>query len=718
MNPTTKKTRTATVIRDDDLASGGKSLIREIYDHLIHERGICDIGGMTIGCVVEALREEGILFWRDERFRESQQVALELAGDKDYARKGFDKVSREDQERLSSVRLDCDAFVRFVSPHAISFLAVFSEELVIPDWKTFVTDMTYHFHKVQHIEEGENAQYIPVLRDANPHKWGLSICSIDGQRFSIGDYADTFSIQSVSKPVTYGICLATEGEAYVEEWIGVEPAGRPFNTQDLHQDTKTPFNASVNSGAIMAAAVFASRFPESAWNECVDKIRTTWSDLSGHDINVGFSQETYESEKATAYNNIAIAYNLKGRRDLPRDISIQKMLDVYLGCCSIEMTAEGLAVAAATFANGGVCPITRKEVFPAHVVRHVLAETMTCGMYDQAGRFAVDVGLPAKSGVSGALLVIVPNLFGIATFSPRLNKPGNSVRGLAFFKAVVASYRVHIFEPLRSGNCRGKIDPRVNGKKNEKLNLSNFALAYQVGDAWGVRLRDIFLNAMLHVGIAAEEGLSERMRKAIGDEYELIYQVPLDKASLQKAIDLVEPDPTNMSILKNLKKDLFIADEFRNVIMFAMLEILVVDGKISEKESNVALDITNFLGIDRGVALMEVNRHKRHVGPRFKEADPFEASHHLPGGVSSSVLGPSVLHCRTSSDKFDSTETGGKEGESEELNHPHSEVLQLRREVYHLRRKLDAMTQLLQDARDKKTQEVRRLSILPQANKK
>ena len=343
---------------------------------------------------------------------------------------------------------------------------------------------------------------------------------------------------------------------------------------------------------------------------------------------------------------------------------------------------------------------------------------MTCGMYDQAGRFAVDVGLPAKSGVGGALLVIVPNLFGLATFSPRLNKKGNSVRGLAFCKAVVASYRVHIFEPLRSGNCRGKIDPRLNGKNAEKTNISNFALAYQVGDTWGVRLRHIFLIAMLHVGFAAEEGLSERMKKAISDEYQLVYQVPLDAASLQAAIDLVEPDPTNMSILESLKNERFIADEFRTIIMFGILEILFVDGKVSEKEVKVALDITSFLGIDRGVALMELNRHKRHSGARFREANPFESCR-LPKVSSASVFSPRILSSRTSSNHSTEAESMTEDekddntAESEEHMHPHSEVLQLRRQVYHLQRKLDAMTTLLHDARTEKTQEVRRLSILP-----
>jgi len=194
--------------------------------------------------------------------------------------------------------------------------------------------------------------------------------------------------------------LATEGSDFMEEWVDVEPAGRPFNTQDLEPDTCRPFNASINSGAILTAGVVASRFPDYTARQVVDHIRATWMQLCGNYLEVGFSQDTFQSEKETAYNNFAIAYNLKGRKGLPRDVDLHKMLDVYLGCCSLEITTDALSVAAATLANGGKCPITGKEVFPADVVRSVLAETMTCGMYNQAGHFAVEVGLPAKVRIS------------------------------------------------------------------------------------------------------------------------------------------------------------------------------------------------------------------------------------------------------------------------------------------------------------------------------
>lgn len=474
----------------DGLDVTSRDILEEIYCYILRQQDISDPQDLTVKCVVKTLEEEGILYFRDRRYADSLNVALKMI-DKSRA-KYTGKIDLEVQLQVSALNIDFDGFVKLISPCARLFLKAFSEELVIPDWQTFCTDMTYLFHDAKPLEDGQTAQYIPILRDANPNRFGLSICSTDGQRFSIGDYTEPFSLQSVSKPVTYAMCVAQEGHEYVDEWIGVEPAGRPFNTQDL-DDRNCPFNSSVNSGAIMACGMYASQFPaETTWKEIVDKVRMKWMDLCGRDLSVGFSQETFDSEKETAYNNYAIAYNLKGRRGLPRDVSLLKMLDVYLGCCSIEITCEALSVAAATLANGGICPITGTEVFPAQVTRTVLSEIMTCGMYDQTGRFVVEVGVPSKSGVSGALLVICPNLFGFATFSPRLNKNGNSVRGIEFCKRLIHMYRIHCFEPLRSGNTGAKIDAHANGWRQEQNQTSQMAWGVQVGDKYALLLRDIF----------------------------------------------------------------------------------------------------------------------------------------------------------------------------------------------------------------------------------
>lgn len=673
-------------------------------------------GELCIGDAIRCLEREGILFWRDQRFLESQNVALQLAGEERLP--SSKRVSTQAQQKAAAVAMDYDIFCQFVAPVAVLFLKAFSEELVIPDWQQFTTDLEYHFRKVEPIQSGQNAQYIGVLRDADPDRWALSVCSTDGQRFSIGDSLAPYTLQSVSKPVTYNMGLEKEGREFMEEWIDVEPAGRPFNTQDLDPLTQRPFNASVNSGAIMACGVLASGFPESySWREVVDQVRAKWFELCGNDLTVGFSEETFESEKETAYNNFAIAYNLKGRCGLPRNVDLHKMIDVYLGCCSIEISTEALSVAAATLANGGVCPITGKEIFPADTVRHVLSETMTCGMYNQAGHFAVEVGLPAKSGVSGALMVIVPNAFGFATFSPRLNIKGNSVRGLAFCKRLVACYRVHIFEPLRSGNTGAKIDPRRNGMKQEQMKISRMAWAVQVGDVYATRLRDIFLVALCQTALASPEGLSERMIDLIRVSYEQIYQHAVDETQLEDIQVTVRQHQTDLSCLKDLTRDIHIVDSMRALTVSSMLDIIMVDGSVDDLERSVAIRIAGMLGVEEGVVSMELNRYQSQTGHHFRNysycnlLDADSVRHrrrtswndtslsHSRHGKSLASIRKELLQ-RNSPESQKQKERAIRKALGKSTNSPidqQEEILSLRKEIQRLRKKVGLLTQLLND---------------------
>lgn len=236
----------------------------------------------------------------------------------------------------------------------------------------------------------------------------------------LGDVNIYHSIQSVSKPLNYAYALMSQGAEFTHRFVGAEPSGRPFNALDLLPDMR-PFNPCVNAGAIMTAGIIASGSPAGEARQITENVMDLWSRMCGGVQEIRFSEETMRSERATAHTNFAIAYLLQGKTGLPRDVDLHKMLDLYLSCCSIEMTSEMLAVAAATLANGGVCPITGEEVLPTEIVKKTLAVMQGAGMYDNAGSFTLEVGLPAKSGVAGAILVVVPNLMGFATFSPRLD---------------------------------------------------------------------------------------------------------------------------------------------------------------------------------------------------------------------------------------------------------------------------------------------------------
>lgn len=675
-----------------------KDILEELYCYILRRRQIT-AQNLTVQHVASTLEEEGILYWRDRRYEDSWDVALGMI--EKTRSKYTGRIDRDTQEKASALSIDYDGFIKLVSPCARLFLKTFSEELVIPDWQPFCTDMAYLFHDAKLNETGLNAQYIPVLKEANPDRFGLSICSTDGQRFSIGDYDATFSLQSVSKPITYAMCLEDEGHDFVDEWIGVEPAGRPFNTQDLDVNN-CPFNSSVNSGAIMACGIYASQFPNLTWKEIVDKIRVKWNDLSGRDQNVGFSQETFDSEKATAYNNFAISYNLKGRRGLPRDVNLLKMLDVYLGCCSIEITCEALAVAAATLANGGICPITGIEVFPAHVTRTVLSEMMTCGMYDQAGHFVVEVGIPSKSGVSGALMVIVPNVFGFATFSPRLNANGNSVRGIEFCKKLVSLYRVHLFEPLRSGNTGAKIDPRRNGLKQENSRTSHIAWAVQVGDKYALLLRETFLFALCQTALASPNGLSPNMQDLILGKLEAVFG-QIDEKQFQDIVEAVTETPGELRHLKTLTDGVWIKDSYRSIIMQAMFDIITVDGDVGEQEKSVAIRIAEILGIGREVVLLELNRYDCNLEGHRDQGEGYQGMLETISQVDVAFLGRSSRPPKSNfrDHKREDSHQGIKEAVKQTTEADLSTQNQiLREEVYRLRRKVYLLEERLSGQTD------------------
>ena len=668
---------------------------------------------MTLDDVIYCLRLEGILFWRDPRFLGSQTVALSWTK-KNTEETNDDLSQKQQQEQAGKTEISFPLFAQLVTPCARLFLNAFNEQFVIPDWSSFVSDLRYFYEKAGYDTSGQTAQYIPILRDADPQKWGVAFCSVDGQRASFGDVdassGATFSLQSVSKPVTYAMGLTKEGDEFMEQWIDVEPAGRPFNTQDLDPSTNRPFNASVNSGAIMSAGVVGSGFPsETSWRDIVDEVRKTWIDLCGGDEStIGFSDETFESEKATAYNNFAIAYNLKGRRGLPRDIDLHKMLDIYLGCCSIEITAEALSVAAATLANGGVCPLTEKEVFPSHVVRSVLAEMMTCGMYDQAGKFAVEVGLPSKSGVSGALMVIVPNLLGFATFSPRLNAKGNSVRGIGFCKQLVNTYRIHIFEPLHNGRTGSKIDPRQNGWKDEKQKISLLAWAANVGDEEASRMRRIFLAVLCTTSLASEEGLTNRRIGLIKDAHRSVFLSDVSDELLDDEISNVKKDSsTDYKYLADLITETPMTDAITETIFSAIVEIGTSGSKIDPSEKAAAIRIASMtLGMNEEVAELELKRYAKKIGHRFETQDipdlidnvhsvvrpQNDPSQRLVLMESSQSFSDDVLSSRTVDGAGgDQDPIAAEDQEAAYHNHQKEEAFRLHKQIVKLKHRLSAM---------------------------
>ncbi|VDP11094.1 unnamed protein product [Soboliphyme baturini] len=275
------------------------------------------------------------------------------------------------------------------------------------------------------------ADYIPQLARCDPKKWGVAICTIDGQRAVWGDYNTHWSLQSISKAFTYGIALDILGDKTVHSFVGQEPSGRLFNDISLNSNNQ-PHNPMINAGSIVVLSLLK---PDLYLSDRFEFIMDMFRKISGSGT-IGFSNSTYLSERATADRNFALAYFMREHKCFPKNVNLNELLDFYFQVCSIETTCESAAVMAATLANGGVCPVTGEVTLKNQSVRDVLSLMYSCGMYDYSGQFAFRVGLPAKSAVSGGMILVIPNVMGIAMYSPPLDHTGNTVRGVNFSKVI------------------------------------------------------------------------------------------------------------------------------------------------------------------------------------------------------------------------------------------------------------------------------------------
>jgi glutaminase len=333
--------------------------------------------------------------------------------------------------------------------------------LAVPDFPALTADVTRMYDELLPVRSGAVAGYIPQLKRVDPDQLAIAVCTVDGQRFSIGDASTAFCLQSVSKTVSYCLALDEHGVEAVHEHVGREPSGQSFNELALNPKG-LPHNPMVNAGAIMTSSLIR---PDLDIADRFDHVAATWVRLGGG-RRPGFNNAVYLSERATADRNFALGYSMRERGAFRAGTDLTQALEFYFQGCSIEVDAQMLATAAASLANAGVCPLTEDPVFTAGSVQSCLSLMSSCGMYDFSGEFAFTIGLPAKSGVSGALMLVIPGLMGICVWSPRLDEHGNSVRGIEFCRKLVAAYNVHVFDSLVTGRGRtAKRDPRR--KKNQ-----------------------------------------------------------------------------------------------------------------------------------------------------------------------------------------------------------------------------------------------------------
>lgn len=284
---------------------------------------------------------------------------------------------------------------------------------------------------------GEPADYIDVLKNADPDKLALAMCTTDGHLYAVGDADYEFSIQSISKPFVYALALDMYGPDEVHQHVGVEPSGEAFNKLSLDSDGR-PANPLINAGAITVNQLIGG--PDIPVEQRSEKLRDYFSRLAGRELAI--DQRVLESELATADRNKAFAHMLREAGTISDDA--HDAVASYIAQCSVLVTVKDLAVMAATLANGGKQPVTGEKIVSSEAARLAQAVMVSAGMYDASGRWMVNVGIPAKSGVAGGLIGTLPGQLGIASLSPRLDKQGNSVRGVKIFRELSSSLGLNL----------------------------------------------------------------------------------------------------------------------------------------------------------------------------------------------------------------------------------------------------------------------------------
>ncbi|HKJ36426.1 MAG TPA: glutaminase A [Solirubrobacterales bacterium] len=308
--------------------------------------------------------------------------------------------------------------------------------------RAWFQDVCSRLHaKYADLDEGVPADYIPELADVDPELFAIAGVTADDRHIDVGDCDHEFTIQSISKLMLYGLALEEHGRDHVLARVGVAPTGESFNSILLDEaDNRAP-NPMVNAGAIAVTDMV----PGADRDARIERVRRMYERYLGRRPEI--DSDVWASERETGNRNRAIAY-LMLNQGIISD-RVEETLDLYFGQCSVLVTVDDLALIGATLANYGRHPRTGEQVVRPEVARDMLTVALTCGMYDYAGEWAYSVGTPAKSGVGGGIVGMIPGIGGVAVFSPRLDEHGNSVRGLRTFEELSAEFGMHLFDPER-----------------------------------------------------------------------------------------------------------------------------------------------------------------------------------------------------------------------------------------------------------------------------
>ena len=385
--------------------------------------------------------------------------------------------------------------------------------------------------KLSTIKEGQVADYIPELAKANPDLFGIALVTVDGQIYHVGDCSQSFTIQSASKPIAYGLALQDHGVEYVQKYVGVEPSGEAFNSISLDAETGRPKNPMINAGAIATTSLIKGNADDK-----LERLLKTFGTYIGHVPEI--DESVYLSERKTGHRNRALNNLMRSFGIVPDDNDAA--LDVYFKQCSFSVNCLDMAYIAACLANDGVNPITSVQALDSRYVTQVLSVMSSCGMYDYSGGWVYDVGMPAKSGVGGGIMAVLPGQFGIGVFSPLLDDKGNSVKGIQVCRHLSNDFDLHLFHAQSSTTSsviRHRYDASVVHSRRARSHEEKEFLSRE-----GARIKIYSLQGELMFGAtdAITQHVTHEMDQTSCTIIDLNHVLDIDQASIQLFRELIQ----------------------------------------------------------------------------------------------------------------------------------------------------------------------------------
>lgn len=405
------------------------------------------------------------------------------------------------------------AFRELVAPHITLIEKALTGELVIPDFKNFASFITNLYNRTLQNKGGTVSNFIPELAKMDPDKYALSVCTVDGQRFNIGNYKQRYLARSTVNPINYALALQEHGEIGVHEKVGRASKEKGFDYLMLNQ-AGNPHNPLTGSGALMIGSMIQANGSAASRRT---KVEEMWAALSGNNKPT-LNEDAFASEKRVADSDRALAYFMQQQGLFPRGTNVNQHLEFLWHCFALETTTEAQAVMAATIANAGVCPTNEQEILTPSIARHTLSVMFMAGMQDYSSEYAFSVGLPAVSSIAGVVMIVVPDVLGVVVWSPRIDENGNSIKGIDFSNKLTERFNFHNFDSALKNI--GKVDPRLKKNATKMSGVMAVTSAASIGDvdelqrlyAAGVDLNEAEYDGRTGIHLAASEGHLEAVQ--------------------------------------------------------------------------------------------------------------------------------------------------------------------------------------------------------------